>query len=187
VDASGNARVTVSNIGFQNSTEVFHPTHSGSMTMMGQIDERWGIHDIALVNLNPYVGYTNSTYFEAVPPKRLLRSPEIQEGHWYSAHSSQTGLVSFFCSSKGIYDLKTLHPHEAAEGLSKHTDGRLVIEYGYRSLEPYGWVGKALFGAPLVDEDEEVAGVAGFVRLGSGDFVSGVCLDELIDCGWTVA
>ena len=87
-DNHGNQRLTVSNHGFQNRKEVFHPTETSKL--IGEIDERWEHLGIALVKLNPSINFTNKTYFEAKAPRRLLSSHEIPYGAYFSVDGMST-------------------------------------------------------------------------------------------------
>lgn len=80
-DIHGHERITVSNHGFIHSSEVFHPSNSG--TQFGEIEECWEALDIALVKLNPSISFTNQMYFEAKVPRRLSRSNEIPQGAFF--------------------------------------------------------------------------------------------------------
>ena len=65
-DNHGHQRMTVSNHGFLESDEVYHPTEAG--TQIGHIDERFVHLDVALVTLHPSTRFTNNTYFGAKNP-----------------------------------------------------------------------------------------------------------------------
>ena len=90
-DNRGNKRLTAANHGFLYSDEVYHPSHAGRR--IGEIGERFEALDIALIKLDPYISFSNRNYFEAFPPKRLLRSEEAENGIWSCANGISTGAV----------------------------------------------------------------------------------------------
>ena len=119
-NTNGHQRLTVSNHGFLNDEKVFHPSNVG--TQIGKIDERWPSLDIALVKLDRSVEFANDTYFEAKPPKRLLRGQETTEGDWYVVDGMSTGLV--FLQAQGIrLDFQDVH-HRSAP--SRSNNGRSI-------------------------------------------------------------
>ncbi|MCJ1484217.1 hypothetical protein MMC06_004385 [Schaereria dolodes] len=90
-DSHGNQRLTTANHGFLNSNEVYHPFHTGCR--IGEIDERWEALNIALVKLDHSIAFSNQPYFEAKPPKRLLRQSQVEYGVWFCADGISTGAV----------------------------------------------------------------------------------------------
>lgn len=78
-------RLTCALQGWLNSNDVYHPDAS-SGGLIGTIRERYDAQDVALVDLNPSIQYTNKTYFDATPPRRLLARTDTENnsrGHWY--------------------------------------------------------------------------------------------------------
>ena len=177
-DNHGQQRLTVSNHGFLHGPEVFHPTIHG--TQIGEIEERWEHHDIALMRLNPSIRYTNGKYFEANTPKRLLRSNEIIDGVFFAVDGMSTGIVFF--QSQGI----TLHipprpqNNPAITCTQMYDQGIVWRNFGTVSAVPRVGV----CGAAFVSEDD--GGVAGFFQLANDDFAFTPCLDDFIDRSWSL-
>ncbi len=175
-DNHGHQRLTVSNHGFLHSDEVFHPSQSG--TQIVEVDERREHLDIALVKLNPSVNFTDSTYFEAKIPRRLLRSHEILDGAWFSVDGMSTRVV--FMQAQGL----TLDIPQRPQPTIDITFFKRRI---YRAFETIGAAQReGVCGAALVEDDTEGGGAAGFFQNGNSDFALSPCLDELIDRSWSM-
>ena len=166
----GAQRLTVANHGFLHTQRVFHP--SASRTQIGEIDKRWLSLDIALVDLNPSVNFSNSHYFEADPPKRLLRSREIRIGDCFALDGMSTGLV--FVQAAGV-----MLDFPERPSPSSQIEFRTWTIYEHLGARP----SPRLCGAAFVNED---GGVAGFFQLGNHDYACTPCLDEFIDRSWNV-
>lgn len=175
-DNHGHQRLTVSNHGFLHSKEVFHPSNSG--TQIGEIDERWEHLDIALVKLNPSVKFTNSTYFEAKVPRRLLRAHEIPDGAFFSVDGMSTGVV--FMQAHGL----TLDIPRRPQSITEIGFFKMRIYRGFGALGAVPREG--VCGAAFVEDDSEEGGVAGFFQDGNADYALSPCLDELIDRSWSM-
>lgn len=166
-------RLTVSNHCFQNSAEVYHPSSKIGGICIGQITERFEALDIALVKLFPKKTLTNSQYFQAQPPKRLLLSNEVPNNTWCSLDSMASGLV--FLRVGGV----RYRPDLSAENI-------------LRCVGPVGGeVRDGMCGAPIVVDDNEDGGggVVGFFQSseGNSDWAICPCLDDLVNRGWTLA
>lgn len=180
----GQVRVTVANHGFPQSNVVFHPTTSGCR--IGEITERWPVQDVALVKLDPSTRFNNLHYFEAQMPMRLLRSDDLERskiGKWFSVDGMSTGLLFLFLQGVSLYQAcRPIYPRP--------------IEIDYT-----GWLSESLFrmtgptggntkngvcGAPIVEDDPEMGGVAGFFQLANSDFCLSPVLDEIIDRKWSL-
>ena len=175
-DTHGHQRLTVSNHGFLHSKEVFHPSDSG--TQIGEIDERWEHLDIALVRLYPSVQFTNSTYFEAKVPRRLLRAHEIPNGAFFSVDGMSTGVV--FMQAQGL----TLDIPPRPRDMNEIDFFKMRIYRGFGALGTVPREG--ICGAAFVEDDSEEGGVAGFFQNGNADYALSPCLDELIDQSWNI-
>jgi hypothetical protein len=82
-------RLTLANHGFP-TTEVYHPDTNG--VIIAEITHRLPALDIALAKLyNPF-RYTNTRYFEAPVPIRLLRHSEFGS-EWCELDGMTTGVV----------------------------------------------------------------------------------------------
>jgi hypothetical protein len=182
---SGQIRMTAANHGFLNSDEVYHPTNSG--TRIGDIDERWKIHDIALVKLNPSIHFDNSIYFQVRSPTRLLRGNDIQQGTWYAVDGMSTGLVYLF--SRGVR--LEVPPRSACFPpieYSDFLDENIIHQSVFVTAGPTGGgAADGLCGAPIIEDDFDCGGgVAGFFQLADGNHCLAPVLDELIDRGWAI-
>lgn len=172
----GHQRLTVSNHGFLYSSEVFHPSENG--VQIGEVDERWPHLDAAMVRLNPSIRFTNSTYFEAMTPRRLLHRREIPDGAFFSVDGMSTGCV--FMQFQGT----TLAIPRRPPNLTAIHFSTLRIFRGFGALESSPREGSC--GSPIVEENSEDGGVAGFFQEGNDEFAFSPCLDELIDRSWSV-
>lgn len=156
-DIHGHERITVCNHGFIHSSEVFHPSNSG--TQIGEIEERWEALDIALVKLNPSIPFTNQMYFEAKVPRRLLRSNEIPQGAFFCVDGISTEVV--FLHVQGI----SLYVPNTAADLSGIEHSRMTIYriFGLNMAQPH----PETCGAAIVKDDSDEGGVAGFFLEGT--------------------
>ena len=180
-DNHGNQRLTTTNHGFPNSQEVYHPSHTGRR--IGEIDERWEALDIALVKLDPSITFSNQLYFEAKPPKKLLRSSQTVDGSWCCVDGMSTGAV--YLQTRGL----ALHipPRPAVtpgQNQFQIPFSRHAMCRGYGAFG--GTVKNGMCGAPIVDDEDDSGGVIGFFQLATADWAFTPVLDELIDAGWSV-
>ena len=185
----GQVRMTVSNHAFPKSDEVFHPSTTGGCRI-GEITERCLPQEIALVRLDhPSVAFSNNSYFEAQTPKRLLRSQELENscyGSWFCADGMSTGLVFLFLQGVSCYEgarrRPTNKPIEELEAAEWRTENI------YHMIGPTGGITKdGLCGAPIVKDDSEDGGLAGFFQLpNTNEICLSPVLDEIIDCGWSL-
>lgn len=178
----GRVIVTVANHGIPDSAEVYHPSSAPSEgSKIGDIIERWPVQDVAMVSLNPAIRFTNNEYFEATPPRQLLRSDYAPEGAWCSCDGMSTGVVFLQCQGARISDI---HP-EVTNGVKYRT------EKIYSAFGPLGGEAtEGICGAPIVQEGDELyggdggGGICGMFRFGNSLFAIAPVLDDLIDAGW---
>lgn len=169
--------MTVSNHGFLESDEVYHPTEAG--THIGHIDERLVHLDVALVTLHPSIRFTNKPYFGAKQPRRLLRSTAIADGQWYATDGMSTGVV--FLQAQGL-TLVMVPPRPENSPDTQFYMMRMYQGFGATGALPRDGV----CGAAIVEDETDDGGVAGFVQYGYGDWIFSPCLDEIIDRSWSV-
>ena len=88
-------RVSVANHGFLAGDEVFHPAADGDK--IGDIVDRYTELDIAMVQPTPahFSHFSNQTYFQAEPPKRLANTANLVVGTWFEVDGMSTGMLSF--------------------------------------------------------------------------------------------
>ena len=91
-NSSGKIVVIAANQGFLDSAEVFHPT-TITGEKIGEIYERWIAQDIAMVQLQPAIQFSNKDYFNATPPRRLLRLGQSSYGQWCTADGMSCGTI----------------------------------------------------------------------------------------------
>lgn len=142
------------------------------------VDTRPGL-DIALVKLTPAASssFTNSCYFQAEPPTRLLEMSQISQGSWSEVDGMSSGLFSMM-----NIGTQTMQPKRPAG----HR-GIKFEEWDTRSVDFFfGNVNRAISdgvcGAPIVDV--ESGGVSGFFHLSDGVFAYSAVLDDLVAEGW---
>ena len=175
-DNHGHQRLTVSNQGFIHGDEVFHPTNNGRT--IGEIAERFDSLDIALVKLDPSINFTNALYFEAKRPRRFLRYHEIPDGAFFSVDGMSTGVV--FMQAQGT----TLDIPSRPSSMTDIRFSKMKIYRVYGGLSSMSREG--ICRAPLVEDNSDEGGVAGFFVHGNADYALAPCLDEFIDRSWSV-
>lgn len=175
-------RLTVSNHGFPESDEVYHPSTSPEGRCIGQITQRFEALNVALVHLNLSTSFTNAEYFKTKPPKRLLRSHEVPNNTWCALDGMASGLV--FLRVAGIRVLPPIRPSGIQIEFTE-----FQTENVYRYIGPSGAeVCDRICGAPIVIDEDESGGVVGFFQLGERgvDWALAPCLDDMIDRGWAI-
>ena len=173
-------RLTVSNHGFLNFDEVYHPSASG--TCIGQITERFEALDIALVKLFPSTNFTNANYFQAQPPKRLLHSNQVRDNIWCSLDSMASGPV--FLRVRGVRVLSAVRPPNVMVPFCEF-EGENILQ----CIGPAGGeVRDGICGATIVIDDDEDGSVVGFFQLGEQKSLWALspCLDDLVTREWTL-
>lgn len=178
-NTGGLERVTVACHGFPEANAVYHPTNS--QHCIGEVHERMQAYDWGLVKLAPSATFTNKSYFQAPPPKRLLKYHELQYGEWCAADGMSTGII--FLMVNGIRSMPPPNPPGHCEEI-KFTNWK--HEMAFESIGPTGGkVKEGLCGAPIVHDDEG-GGVAGFFHLTNGRQSFSPILDKLINQGWAI-
>ena len=173
--------VTVANHGFLSSTEVYHPDPAAGGVVIGQIVDRYPELDIAMVKLAPayQTRFTNESYFQAQPSKRLIGGGATQ---WelYEVDGMSTGLISLCLEATQLR--QPIRP-----------PGHPEIDFNRwcfnRIHRVFGGVGSYLkdgiCGAPIVQL--ETGAVGGFFHLLEGDgWAVSATLDDLIAEGYEV-
>jgi hypothetical protein len=167
-------RLTAAEHGFP-TTEVYHPNVDG--TLIGEVKDRNKTLDLALIQLYSSFRYTNSGYFDAVSPKRLLKHSQVGN-EWCSLDGMTTGLVFLLRQ----YDRLFMCTENDPEGTL-----RIIwcAEFIFESVGPTagGAVVDGICGAPIVTDE---GGVAGFFHQADNNGRWCVCaaLDPIIDEGW---
>ncbi|MCJ1483397.1 hypothetical protein MMC06_003564 [Schaereria dolodes] len=177
-NSTGQQRMTVACHGFENDNDVYHPDHNGNV--IGGVRERAQAMDIALVELNPSVAFSNSKYFQAKPPRRLLRYDEQEQGVWHTADGMSSGLVAFMTIGMTSF----APPHHEGHPDIDYTRWRHEVVF-HTTGATGGIVRDGLCGAPIV-EDGEGGGVAGFFHLTNGQHSFSPVLDRLVDQTWAI-
>jgi hypothetical protein len=173
-------RVSVANHGFLAGDEVFHPTADGDK--IGDIVNRYPELDIAMIQLTPahFSHFSNQTYFQAEPPKRLANSSNLIKGAWFEVDGMSTGMISFLCLRRTFHRPVRPPGHPKIPILEWKRDTAFRI-FGASSPE----LMDGLCGAPFVEV--ETGNVAGFFHLANGDWAVCAGLDDLVAEGWEVA
>lgn len=134
--------------------------------------------DIALVKLNPSINFTNTTYFEAKRPRRLLRPQEIPDGAFFCIDGMSTGAV--FMQVHGI--TLDIPPRPSSMTAIQFSKWKIFRGFGAFDSVPR----QGICGAALVEDDSDEGGVAGFFVNGNAYYGLTPCLDEFIDRSWNV-
>lgn len=178
-NTSGLERVTVACHGFPEANAVYHPTNA--QHCIGEVHERMQADDLGLVKLAPSAKFSNESYFQAQPPKRLLQYNELQQGEWYAADGIPTGII--YLMTNGIRSMPPPNPPGHREEIKFNVWRH---ELAFESIGPTGGEAKeGLCGAPIVHDDEG-GGVAGFFHFTNGKQSFSPILDNLINQGWAI-
>ncbi|KAJ5138854.1 uncharacterized protein N7515_003702 [Penicillium bovifimosum] len=174
----GEERLTVANHGFLSSKDIYHPQVNGG-DLIGQVVDPRPELDVALVKLTPAASFsfTNTCYFQAEPPTRLLESAHIGQGSWSEIDGMSSGLFSMM--NTGIIESRPIRPVGHPMIPFSQWDTRLV-KLIFGNIE--GFVSDGVCGAPIVEV--ESGGVAGFFHLSDGSFATSAVLDDLVAEGW---
>ncbi|KAJ5894096.1 hypothetical protein N7495_005787 [Penicillium taxi] len=175
----GQEALTVAHHGFLTSNAVFHPRVNGDQ--IGQIFHSLPELDIAFVRLTPTTSanFTNSCYFQAEPPTKLIDGYEIQGGSWSEVDGMSSGLISLMASGRQM--LRPIRPAGHPEISYAKWDTR-IISLSFGAVNEI--ISDGICGAPIVDV--ETAGVVGFFHLFDGTFALHAHIDELIAEGWNL-
>ncbi len=183
----GQLRLTAANHGFSFpdrsilSNEVYHPSHND--TRIGVIEERWPKEDVALITLDPSVRFSNKNYFDAKEPRRLLGGDQVIFQEWYVADGMSTGAVAMF--ARGIKaDFQVPRTPNLPWDYTVFDNIKTI----FRTIGATGGSTKdGLCGAPIVQDDSDAGGVAGFFQLASTDYALSPHLDDIVAAGWALA
>ncbi|KAL8777758.1 MAG: hypothetical protein Q9213_007724 [Squamulea squamosa] len=177
-------RLSVANHGFLDTNEVRHPNETSRV--IGTITDRYPAIDVALVELNalsePWA--TNKTYFEAEPPKKLLKGNDIRSGMWAEVDGMSSGMfyLNFLVTYASAPERPPNHPNI---NHSQWTVDKAAKIFGATNLE----MQNGTCGAPIVTistANMAGGGVAGFFHRAHGDFAVSATLDDLIAEGWEI-
>ena len=176
--------LTVSNHGFPHSPEVYHPGPLGRR--IGQIVDRRPAWDIAFVELDPSINFSNESYFQAPKPSRMIRRDELRAGEWFEVDGHSTGRIDICMDKKTFipFPIPFLVPSGTLE--IKIPAARWKVE-NVGSL--FGAVGNSIrtgiCGAPIVDKDGRVVGFFHLVD-DSGLLAFTESIDFIINEGWSL-
>src|SRR5579859_5501564 len=178
-------RLTLADHGFSHIDEVYHPDVL-SQWLIGSVELRFPLIDVALCRLVTPLNYSNKQYFTANPPKRFVTTSFVDEyitkGAWFEAEGFTSGRVHmFYCGPAVGYPGLEDRPHVG--------DPYLLKEYQLEYFGPeVGDAQEGLCGAPVVYEktdDEDYDGIVlGFVWMNCGRDVIVAAVDELLESGW---
>lgn len=179
VQKGGTRLMTSSDHGFPASEEVYHPSPTGRR--IGQIAQRFPASDIALVQLDPSISFSNRRYFAAPIPLRLISIEEIRAGDWFEVDGMSTGRVDLCARGRSWYN--------------PTPTGSISLRVAYKAwrvetaFSLFGTIGaqvkEGMRGAPIVDEDGRV----GALLMGvdeAGMWAHTPALDFLKSSGWSV-
>jgi hypothetical protein len=138
--------------------EVYHPGYDGDK--IGDVVDRYPELDIAMVQLTPANSnrFSNETYFQAEPPRRLVESREIRRGTWFEVDGMSTGLLSFNFIGHTLQPPISPPGHPSIPFLDWRLD---FVTRIFGATNPT--VMDGICGAPMVEE--RTGNVAGFFRL----------------------
>ncbi|CAI7614785.1 unnamed protein product [Penicillium viridicatum] len=164
---------------FVRPEEVYHPFVNGG-DLIGEIVDARPELDIALVKLTPAASsnFTNSCYFQAEPPTRLLEMSQISQDSWNEVDGMSSGLFSMM--NIGTQAMKPKRPAGHPELEFEESDARSVY-FLFGNVNSRA-ISDGVCGAPIVDVD--TGGVSGFSHLSDGFFAYSAVLDDLVAEGW---
>lgn len=177
---NGGARLMTSAChGFPTSDEVYHPSPTGRR--IGQIVQRFPAWDIALVQLDPSISFSNRRYFAAPVPSRLISIEEIRAGDWFEVDGMSTGRVDLCARGRSWYNPT---PTSSISLPVAYKDWRIETAFSL-----FGTIGaqvkEGICGAPIVDEDGRVGGL--FVLVDeAGLWAHTLALDFFMHSGWSL-
>ncbi|KAJ5604535.1 hypothetical protein N7510_009689 [Penicillium lagena] len=176
----GEEALTVANHGFLLSTEVYHPRASADR--IGEVFDRRPEIDVALVGLTPAASaqFTNSCYFQAEPPRFLLKGDQIEQGSWSEVDGMSSGLVSIMAYGR-LFEAPVRPTEHPAIDFRQWQSYTLGSVFGAVNMA----ISEGICGAPIVNC--ETGGVGGFFHQFDGTNVLTAHLDDLIAEGWQVA
>lgn len=177
---AGQDVVTVANHGFPFSSEVYHPTEEGDVRIGDVVDFRPEL-DVAFMKLTPSEShkFTNSLYFQAEKPIRLVLEDEIAQGSWSEVDGKSSGLVSLLSEGTALFKPER-PPGRPDIPLSRWRSNTLLQVFGAVNNRMVN----GMCGAPIVGCDTGL--IQGFVNLGSGYYSRCATLDDLIAEGWAM-
>ena len=171
--------LSVANHGFLGTSDVYHPTADGDK--IGEIVDRYPELDIAMVQLKPAQSgrFSNQTYFQAEPPRRLVATEDLVLGTWFEVDGMSTGMLSLQYLGNS-FQMPVRPPGHPEIPVLKWKHDTLFRIFGASSPE----LMDGLCGAPFVEVD--TGNVAGFFHSANGDWAECAALDDLVAEGWEV-
>ena len=185
----GRQRVTVALHAFYDSHSVFHPNRLPRQ-YLGEIRERYYGPDIGLCELSPGNQFSNVTYFNANPPKRLVdtayASEYIDRTSWFEVDGYTGGKITLLYEGPRVR--KRDLPEEIINMHSLSIQRDYMFQYcGIDEVE----MKSGICGAPIVHEpsaDSELDGVVlGFFFLNEGPLCFVPYVDRVVSDGWQIA
>ncbi|MCJ1347970.1 hypothetical protein MMC31_006200 [Peltigera leucophlebia] len=178
--STGQDVVTVAYHGFRFSNEVYHPTEEDGVRIGDVIDSRPEL-DVAFMKLTPSEShkFTNSVYFQAEQPTRLVSEDEIAQGSWSEVDGMSSGLVSLLSEGTALFKPERPPGHPDIP-FSRWRSNILAQVFGAVNNRMVD----GMCGAPIVGCD--TGHVQGFFHLGSGYYSRCATLDDLITEGWAM-
>ena len=172
--------ISVANHGFPDSPEVYHPSPTGCR--IGQITDRFPGWDLAFVQLESSVSFSNEHYFSAPRPSRLVSVEEIRAGDWFEVDAYSAGRVGLCARGR------TYYRPDVPDGIEP-TPIRIQdwnVETAYSLFGMSGApIKEGICGAPVVDHMGRVAGMFRGADQ-SGMWAHTIALDSIINSGWSL-
>lgn len=151
--ADGRKRLTVANHSFYDTNSVYHPDRLPNF-YLGEIRERYFQADIGLCEFARDVNYSNSTYFTANPPKKLVTTSyaatHCNQASWFEAEGITTGQVQMLYMGPRVTRRNIPEELRGAHRLSL-TPQYLLKYFGKNDTETRA----GICGAPVVHEPNE--------------------------------
>ena len=181
-------RLTLADHGFEDTDEVHHPDVL-SHWLIGTVELRFPLIDVALCRFVTPLNYSNKQYFTANPPKRLVTTSFIDESvtkvAWFEAEGFTSGRVHMLYSGPAVgYPALKHKPYIETPYLLR----TYQLEYFGPEV---GDAQEGLCGAPVVyeeNDDEDYDGIVlGFIWMQCGRDLIVAAVDELVESGWELA
>jgi hypothetical protein len=185
---TGDRRLMVANHVFCDTDDVYHPATSPE-NHIGKVTHRYPDLDIALVQLNEHVEYSNTTYFDAPIPKKLVTRnyQGIPGQEWFCVDSPFTGLAPLLWTGVRV---------GIKEDLSQPFHSlKYVEQYVFMSMHiNVGRLSEGVCGSPLVHDEgcsgsESDGAVMGLFSWSDQNIIENLfvaVVDEIVVDGWEV-
>jgi hypothetical protein len=170
-------RFTVAYHGFREEKDVYHPSVYG--VKIGELMKTYPEFDIDMAQLTPSRTFSNESYFQREPPRRLVEADDINVGAFFEVEGMSTGMITLWFRGRSV---------ERPMCPAGHQKVPMTEWRHYNVNQIFGAANSELLdrlcGAPIVGVDS--GDVAGFFHLAAVKFAFSAAMDDLVAEGWGV-